>query len=284
MRPQLDQPQSPETEANGNSTVTATVTGSEPGEGLWKRASVTVCPNQVPNYASACDDAAYSSACSRFGYTDVKTTTLEPSTTTKTVYILPTWGSCPPPSTVTSTVTKGYGGKGAVTTTVTDSITVYVSGNTTTIPSVVTTTVTLPGANATTTTTVTLPGTNATTTTTVTLPGTNATTTTTVTLPGTNATTTATVTLPGTNATTTTTTTVTATVTANSTSSSNSTSCVVTDALATSLVNDFINFLTNTGANFDTALANQVLDPGFTDTSDSINWMTTTSSFPIPVR
>src|ERR1700761_5584840 len=55
-------------------TETVTITGS--GHDNWKRATVALCPNEVPNYASACDDAAYSSACSCYGYTDVKTTTV----------------------------------------------------------------------------------------------------------------------------------------------------------------------------------------------------------------
>jgi hypothetical protein len=47
----------------------------------------------------------------------------------------------------------------------------------------------------------------------------------------------------------------------------------VTDDDAISLTNDFINFLENTGANFDTTLATTVLADDFSDWSDSINFM-----------
>lgn len=98
-------------------TVTATVTG-ESWDQNWKRASVTVCPNEVPNYASACDEAAYTSACSCYGFTDVVTTTLAPTTTTKTVYVAPT--SCASGGATTVTVTAGgSGGSWASTVTVT---------------------------------------------------------------------------------------------------------------------------------------------------------------------
>lgn len=87
--------------------VTETVTITGHGNNNWKRATVALCPNEVPNYASACDDAAYTSACSCFGYTEVKTTTIAPTTTTKTIWVGPTGGaaSCTP-STVSTTVTK----------------------------------------------------------------------------------------------------------------------------------------------------------------------------------
>lgn len=121
-------------------TVTETITGVAGKDG-WKRAQVTVCPNQVPNYASACNEAAYTSACSCFGYTEIKTTTIAPTTTTKTVYIAPTWpavvvsgSTCPGPvtstktvgasgwaSTVTVTVTAGSGSVTPVTVTKTES-------------------------------------------------------------------------------------------------------------------------------------------------------------------
>jgi len=72
-------------------TITATITGAQSsGWNAWKRAQVTVCPNEVPNYASACNDAAYSSACSCFGYTETLTTTVAPTTTTKTIWVKPT--------------------------------------------------------------------------------------------------------------------------------------------------------------------------------------------------
>jgi hypothetical protein len=83
-------------------TVTTTVTG-EPSKGAWKRDSVTVCPNDVPNYASACDESGYSSACSCFGFTEVKTTTIPATTTYKTVYVDAT---CTAGSTVTVTSAK----------------------------------------------------------------------------------------------------------------------------------------------------------------------------------
>ena len=84
-------------------TVVTTVTGEGSTWADWKqkRATVEVCPNDVPNYASACDEAGYSSACSCFGFTEVKTTTVAPSTTTKTVYVAPS--SCDSGKTVTVT-------------------------------------------------------------------------------------------------------------------------------------------------------------------------------------
>ncbi|KIV95898.1 hypothetical protein PV10_03499 [Exophiala mesophila] len=102
-------------------TETVTITAAAGKDG-WKRGvSVTVCPNQVPNYASACDEAHYTSACSVFGYTIIKTTTIAPTTTTKTVYVKPTSGAtCPTASIVTKTITVTAGattGKPATTTT-----------------------------------------------------------------------------------------------------------------------------------------------------------------------
>ena len=91
-------------------TVTTTITG-ESKKDAWKRASVTVCPNDVPNYASACDEKNYSSACSCYGFTEVKTTTLAPTTTTKTVYVAPT--SCDGQKTVTVTATVTKDGSGS---------------------------------------------------------------------------------------------------------------------------------------------------------------------------
>jgi hypothetical protein len=96
-------------------TVTSTITGESAWSDWQKRASVTVCPNEVPNYASACDEAGYSSACSCFGFTEVKTTTIAPTTTTKTVYVKPT--SCDSEGAVTVTVTEA---KVTVTATVTE--------------------------------------------------------------------------------------------------------------------------------------------------------------------
>lgn len=97
-------------------TETVTITGEGSKNG-WKRGvSVTVCPNEVPNYASACDVAHYTSACSVYGYTEVKTTTVAPTTTTKTVYVKPTNGvvvsgtTCPAAATVTKTVSGSAAG------------------------------------------------------------------------------------------------------------------------------------------------------------------------------
>ena len=108
------------------------MTGESSKDNAWKRASVTVCPNEVPNYASACDEGAYSSACSCFGYTEVKTTTIAPTTTTKTVYVKPT-GSCPSggvTSTVTLTPSSCPSGDAGKTVTVTkDAVTVTVTSS-----------------------------------------------------------------------------------------------------------------------------------------------------------
>ncbi|KIX07745.1 uncharacterized protein Z518_02399 [Rhinocladiella mackenziei CBS 650.93] len=149
-------------------TVTETLTGVSKDE-AWKRASVTVCPNEVPNYASACDEAGYTSACSCFGFTAIKTTTIAPTTTTKTVYVAPTGSACstaivvsgttcPAAETETSTVIKTVGGPGS-TATVTDTITLKGSstcaaGSTVTktvgssaVPTTLTETVTLHGSS-----------------------------------------------------------------------------------------------------------------------------------------
>ena len=95
-------------------TITSTVTGESSKWQDWKRAKVTVCPNDVPNYASACDEKNYSSACSCYGYTEVKTTTLAPTTTTEIVYVKPTSCDGQKTVTVTATVTEkgGNGGNG----------------------------------------------------------------------------------------------------------------------------------------------------------------------------
>jgi len=118
-------------------TVTETITG-DGNAGVWRRASVTVCPNEVPNYASACDEAAYTSACSCFGFTKVKTTTIAPTTTTKTVFVKPTGATvvsgttCPAAGTVTKTIGYGSGTawSGAATTTVTATVYVTAPGTT----------------------------------------------------------------------------------------------------------------------------------------------------------
>ncbi|EHY57227.1 hypothetical protein HRR83_002719 [Exophiala dermatitidis] len=104
-------------------TVTETVTGAGKDQGHWKRASVTVCPNEVPNYASACDLAAYTSACSCFGFTEVKTTTIAPTTTTKTVYVAPTGAACS-----TAVIVSGTTCPAGETSTVTVTVTASGSG------------------------------------------------------------------------------------------------------------------------------------------------------------
>jgi len=105
-------------------TVTITADGGNNG---WKqkRETVAVCPNEVPNYASACDEAHYTSACSVFGFTNIITTTVKPTTTTKTVFVKPTGGvcvsgtTCPAASTITKTVSgSAWGSKETVTVTV----------------------------------------------------------------------------------------------------------------------------------------------------------------------
>lgn len=136
-------------------TVTITADGAH--NNGWKRATVAVCPNEVPNYASACDEAHYTSACSVFGFTNIITTTVAPTTTTKTVFVRPTGGvvvsgtTCPAASTITKTVSgSSWGGKETVTVTVpsgsatviTKTVTVSGSGA---WPSVTATTVTVSG-------------------------------------------------------------------------------------------------------------------------------------------
>lgn len=99
-------------------TVTTTITGapaatsSAGGWDKWKK-DVTVCPNEVPNYASACDDSHYASACSVWGITATTTITIPATTSTATVWA-PTGGypggngpTCGPGvQTVTVTVTS----------------------------------------------------------------------------------------------------------------------------------------------------------------------------------
>lgn len=126
-------------------TETVTITGS--GNDNWKRATVAYCPNEVPNYASACsDDAAYTSACSKFGFTNVITTTVAPTTTTKTIWVKPTGGagsSCSA-STVTATTTVVSGKTCPAGSTATSTSTkVIVTGTTTTVTVATATTVTV---------------------------------------------------------------------------------------------------------------------------------------------
>lgn len=107
-------------------TVTTTITGAPSASvtewSNYKR-DVTVCPNEVPNYASACNEAGYKSACSAFGVSGSDTTVTIPATTsTKTVYVAKgsnggnnnnnnNNGVCTSTSTVFATQTAGNGGK-----------------------------------------------------------------------------------------------------------------------------------------------------------------------------
>lgn len=69
-------------------TVTTTITDApKPTEWENYKRDVTVCPNEVPNYASACDEAGYKSACGAWGVHGETTITIPATTTTKTVYI-----------------------------------------------------------------------------------------------------------------------------------------------------------------------------------------------------
>lgn len=117
-------------------TVTTTITdAAEPSNwNPWKR-DVTVCPNEVPNYASACDESGYRSACNAWGVTGETTFTIPATTTTKTVYLGGgKGGSCSTATvtktvgageTATETVTVGGGpGKSTVTVTATSIVTV----------------------------------------------------------------------------------------------------------------------------------------------------------------
>lgn len=70
-------------------TVTVTITGEPAAATGWEnyKRDVTVCPNEVPNYASACDEAHYKSACKVWGVSGETTFTIPATTTTKTVYV-----------------------------------------------------------------------------------------------------------------------------------------------------------------------------------------------------
>ncbi|KAJ9616476.1 hypothetical protein H2200_000195 [Cladophialophora chaetospira] len=219
-------------------TETVYITGN--ANDNWKRSTVAYCPNEVPNYASACDDAHYTSACSVFGYTDVITTTVAPTTTTKTIWVKPTGGagSCST-STVTkagstTTVTVGAGTTVTSTSTVTSTV-----GGATTVTSTVTSTVKEGGSGTYSATTVT-----------------------------------STVTVSGTVTGTTVTSTVSGTCT---TSSATASSCKVDDALATKLVENFENLLEFTngpgGRGYNQAISDATLATDFVDISDSINFM-----------
>ena len=121
-------------------TVTTTITDApKPSNwNQWEKKDVTVCPNEVPNYASACDDKGYRSACKAWGVISETTFTIPATTTTKTVY----FGNggkdatCP-----VATVTKTEAGS-----------TSTVAGSTTTVAGSTTTTtftVTAPGGSST---------------------------------------------------------------------------------------------------------------------------------------
>ncbi|KIY02326.1 uncharacterized protein Z520_02464 [Fonsecaea multimorphosa CBS 102226] len=256
--------------------VTATVTVTGDAHDNWKRATVALCPNEVPNYASACNEAAYTSACSCFGYTDVKTTTVAPTTTTKTIWVKPTGGSGSSCTVATSTLTSTVTG---TTTVVSGSTCPAATATTVTSTKVVPTYSSCPAAATATTVTVvggsTCP---AGTTTTVTTAG--PATATTVTVAGPATATTVTVTTGGPATATT------VTVTASGPSDTPS-SCVVTDALATTLVNNFMILLEYTsyngtqgppGRGYQQNVSDATLASDFSDVSDSINFM---AGFPL---
>ena len=279
-------------------TETVTITGS--GNDNWKRATVAFCPNEVPNYASACDDSAYTSACSCFGYTEVKTTTVAPTTTTKTIWVKPTGGSgsgsgygCST-ATVTATVVSGSTCAAGTTKTETKTIgsgTTCQAGTTSTVTQTDTKTVasgsTCPAGTTKTETKTIGSGTTcqAGTTSTVTQTDTKTV--------GSGSATTVTVTV-GSGTVTATTVTVTKAAStcsaASTTSSSPASSCSVSDALATTLVNNFVTLLEYTSYNgtqgakgrgykYDVSAA--TLDTDFVDISDSINFM---AGFPVSSR
>jgi hypothetical protein len=125
-------------------TVTTTITGAPAPSGSgwdsWKR-DVTVCPNEVPNYASACDEGAYKSACSVWGVTGESTVTVPATTTTKTVYVNGGgnggnggYGNGVCTSTVAITKTGCSGGTTTATVTKTATITAAVTTVTVTAP------------------------------------------------------------------------------------------------------------------------------------------------------
>lgn len=141
-------------------TVTVTITDNAPSTtaSAWKR-DVTVCPNEVPNYASACNEDGYKSACGVFGISGETTFTIPATTTTKTVY-LGTGGSpgvCTSTAVITSTKSACSGGTTTATVTETKESTSTKTVGTATTTSTSTTTKTV-GAGATVTETVTLGG------------------------------------------------------------------------------------------------------------------------------
>ncbi|OAP56285.1 hypothetical protein AYL99_09464 [Fonsecaea erecta] len=233
-------------------TVTETITGN--GHDNWKRATVALCPNEVPNYASACDEAAYTSACSCFGYTDVKTTTVAATTTTKTIWVKPTGGAGSSCTVATSTLTSTVTG----TTTVVSGSTCPVATSSTVTETTTKVIPTYSSCPAGTTTTVTTGA-----------PVTATTVTVTSAAPATATTVTVTVSGPS------------------GTSSGTPSSCVVDDALATTLVNNFMILLEFTsyngtqgppGRGYQQNVSDATLADDFSDISDSINFM---AGFPL---
>ena len=270
-------------------TETVTITGS--GNDNWKRATVAYCPNEVPNYASACNDAAYTSACSKFGFTNVITTTVAPTTTTKTIWVKPTGGA------------GGNGGSCSVSTVSVTATSVVVKGSTCPAGSTSTTTSTkviVTGTTTTETVTKNNGGTCTASTQTVTKNngGTCTASTETVTKNNGGTCTASTVTVTkntGTATTVTVATATTVTVTSTKSCSASSTSstpssCKVDDALATKLVTNFVDLLQHTsyagnaaqhipagsGYHYDVSAA--TLSTDFIDISDSINFM---AGFPL---
>ena len=141
-------------------TVTTTITDkAQPSNwNQWQKKDVTVCPNEVPNYASACDEKGYRSACNAWGVSYETTYTIPATTTTKSVYVYNggKGASCPAGATATVVSTKTETSTAA-------GSTITVAGSTTTS--------TVAGSTATTTTTVIVggyPGKNGTDTVTVT--------------------------------------------------------------------------------------------------------------------
>lgn len=141
-------------------TVTTTITDAPKASNWnqWEKKDVTVCPNEVPNYASACDDKGYSSACKAWGVIGETTYTIPATTTTKTVYFGNGDGkdaTCP-----IATITKTEAGKtetvagstvtvAASTSTTTFTVTAAGSSSTQTDAVTKTVTVTIPSAGPT---------------------------------------------------------------------------------------------------------------------------------------
>ena len=107
-------------------TVTTTITDA-PSPSAWSnyKRDVTVCPNEVPNYASACNEAGYKSACSVYGISGETTFTIPATTTTKTVYVGKggnggNGGVCTSTTTSVFSVTKTGCSGGTTTSTVTE--------------------------------------------------------------------------------------------------------------------------------------------------------------------